>query len=379
MLLFHVFIQRVLLSCRSQNSFTEENTLASHRRDESCIMLESIEHNPFRRFLTGEPFSIQSSSPIDLQNLNAQSFQNVFTRIFNSLKREPTESSSTSFLDKQPEMQQKMNETLCDDDDMPSSSGCSSASSTSGGDDNANSEDLIKMNIGETDNLTETKTFDSANEKNDLNDNTNKEEEEYVDDFYDSFPNDILDKLPDGLREVIAHMRENTHADIRQRHKESRITMMMMAEQIRNRKKAEIYAKMLGNKPPVILNGPSNPPINHSHHPCVDIGGLTKPLKFFPRKLKKEFSCDYNILVIDNTNVTLRKKGTSQINEDEPPLEPSVMNDSNAAVEELQEFNSHNFWYISPSCIDIENELKLLKSPDLPPQGNVNSYIVEIK
>lgn len=358
--------------------------LASHRRDESCIMLESFEHNPFRRFLTGEPFSIQSSSPIDLQNMNAQSFQNVFTRIFNSLKREPTESSSTSFLDKQPEMlQQKMNETLCDDDDMPSSSGCSSASSTSGGDDNnANSEDLIKINIAEAENLTETKTFDSATVKNDLNDNTNKEVDEYFDDFYDSFPNDILDKLPDGLREVIAIMRENTHADMRQRHKESRIKMMMMAEHIRNRTKAEIRAKMLGSKSPVILNGPSNPPINHSHHPCVDVGGLTKPLKIFPRKLRKEFSCDSssvlptennsNILVIDNTNVTLRKKGTSQINEDEQPVEQNVSNDGNVAAEDLKEFNSHNYWYISPSSIDIENELKLLKSPDLPPQGNVN-------
>lgn len=350
-------------------------------------MLESIENNPFRRFLTGEPFSIQSSSPIDLQNLNAQSFQNVFTRIFNSLKRDQTE-ISTSFLDKQPE-QKQLNESLCEDDDLPSSSGCSSASSTNGGDD-ANSEDLIKINIGETDNLTDSKSFDSANASTDLNESTNKDEdEEYVDDFDDNFPNDLLDKLPDGLREVIAQIRETTNADIRQRNKESRITMMMTAEANRTQRKAELRAKMLGlAPPPVVTNGPSHP----------SSFTLSKPKKFYPWKLKQKFSStsladwsnknggapkesqpenNSNILVIDNTNVTLRKKGKSQINEDDDSNVTSsteehpsadqqqVLNESDggATGDDLKEFNTHNYWYISPSSIDIENELVRLKSP----------------
>lgn len=342
------------------------------RRDESCSMLESIEMNPFRRFLTGEPFSIQSSSPMDLQNLNAQSFQNVFTRIFNSLKRDPNDSSS-GFLDKR----DHLNESLCEDDDTPSSSGCSSASSTSGGDDNAIMAD------GEA--------KDSADEKNDLNEN---KEDDYVDDFNDCFPNDILDNLPDGLREVIVQIRETTNGDIRQRNKASRITMMLMGEENRNRRKAELRAKMLGLKPPppIVPNGQLNMSMNHSHHPCVDIGGLTKPLKF-PWELKKKFASpslanhwsnknggapqpqtNSNVLVIDNTNVTLRKKGTSQINEDDnstaitrmeeeqSTAEQQVSDESgDGAVDELKEFNTHNYWYISPSSIDIEKELFILQ------------------
>ncbi len=320
-------------------------------------MLESTKINPFRRFLTGEPFSIQSSSPQDLQNLNAQSFQSI----------------CTSFLDKR--QGQQLNETMCDDDDMPSSSGCSSASSTSGGD-----EELSKTNTGDTDSLMESKPFDLATPDSiDLKEKAMREVDRvmkkgYVDDFNDSFPNDILDTLPDGLREVIVQIRETTNADIRRRNKESRITMCLTADENRNRRKAELRAKMLGLKPPPPLV--SNGPVNYSF-PCIDVGGLTQqPLKFNPWKLKKKISSketqqtesNSNILVIDNTNVTLRKKGTSQINEDEnSSSEMSRTEDQQTSaepqggVDELQEFNTHNYWYISPSSIDIENEL--LKSP----------------
>lgn len=354
-------------------------------------MLESIESNPFRRFLTGEPFSIQSSSPMDLQNLNAQSFQNVFTRIFNSLKRDQTE-KGTSFLDKQQE-QKQLNDTLCEDDDLPSSSGCSSASSTSGGDDNANSEDLNKMNNAETDNLTEAKNFDSADAKNDLNEITNNKKAQIQDDFNDNFPNDVLDKLPDGLREVIAQIRENTNADIRLRNRESRVAMFENAEENRNKRKAELRAKMLGLPPPEGSNGPINSLVNHSHHPCVDSGGLYQPVKFSPWKLKKKLSNkelqqrpqdNSNILVIDNTKVTLRKKGTfirqiteddnsnaTSRTEDQSSADPQELAESgSAAGDELEEFNTHNYWYISPSSVDIEKELWLLKSPEPQPQGN---------
>lgn len=369
--------------------------MPTHRRDESCIMLESIKQNPFRMFLTGEPFSsIQSFSPIELMNLNMQSFQRVNKRVF-----EHTENSNI-LMDQQPQiLQQKMsNENLNDDDDMTSSSGCSSASSTDGCDDNANSEDVLKIDIVETDNLIETKNCDSANEKCDLNDNNTSKEEEYTDDFYDGFPNDLLNKLPDGLREVIAQIRETTHADLRQRHKESRLRLLRDMEHIRNTKQAEFRARLLGQKSPIVSNGPLNPPIiQSSHHPCVDIGGLTKPLKISPWKLRVKVKStndapntdaptkeqppenDSNSLVIDDTKVTLRKKGTSQINEEVDAVELSNETaESTTPVDdddELKEFNSLNYWYISPTPIILAKNTVEESNPWPEELSNVSHLI----
>lgn len=345
-------------SYRSQNSPTEERKLpAPKRRDDWCTLFESLEQNPFRRFLSGESFSnIHSASAIDL-NLTAQTFH-VSTRTLIMLRRSLKENAANA-LDEQPEVvEQKIDETLCDDDDMPSSSGCSSASSTNG--DNSESEN-------QTD----------ANRKNDLNDTTNKEEE-YSDDFYDSFPNDILNKLPDGLREVIAQIRENTHTDLRQRHKESRVTMMVMADEIRSRKKVEMRAKLLGDEPPPsVLKGPVNfyrRELRESREFGESRESRTK--SSIPRL--SWTGNESNVVVIDNTNVTLRKKGTSQINLDEEFVEEEEFTDG--AVDDLKEFNSHNYWYISPSSVDIENELKLLKSSDpQPPQGNSNCIPYTLK
>lgn len=361
----------VLTIRRSQNSYIEENTLDTSIYGEMApetLLRSAVGPNPFRRFLSGEPFSIQS-------NMNMERSIADYLPILNAPNSRGSQRREDYYVDNQ-EDEQQLSETLCEDDDMPSSSGCSSASSTSGGDDST--ENLVTK---------VTKAVETAAEKKF---DRKIIEKEYTDDF-DNVTDAGLEKLPDGLREVIAEMRESTNADIRQRNKESRISMMLAAEENRNRRKAELRAQLLGLDSPGISNGSSNSLVSQ---PVVEI---STQLKFYPWQLKNKLlrkdpvqpvqsESKPNILVIDNTNVTLRKKGTSQINEEEnqnsrtenqpvdtePSKTEQVSNETgDATVDDLREFNTHNYWYISPSYIDIEKELSLLKSPEQPPQGNV--------
>lgn len=305
-----------------------------------------------------------------MHDINAQTFRKLFDRIFKPHKQDPAESCGNFFASQKEE---QLNQSLCEDD-----SGVSSASSTTECDDIANSEDLIK--------IAEAQKAELEAEENDYKERYKKEEETYTDEFEDVVVNELIERLPDGLREVIIQMRETTNADIRDRHKHQRITRVVRATDVNNRKKTEIRAAICGERPPVFVNGPLNPPIIHSHHPCVDLGGLKRPLRIYPWKLKRKTppiesqpENNSNILVIDNTNVTLRKKGTSQINEDDDANVTSIAADQKIAEnkildesEELKEFNTHNFWHISPGIIDeLLDELSGLRSPPKP-EGNAS-------
>lgn len=290
-------------------------------------MIESSNVNPFRKFLPPDAFSIQTSLAVDLQDLNAEPIQNKRA----SLPDTPS-SNISSEEDHQPESE---------DDDMSSSSGCSSGSLTS------DDDDIVSK--------TESETGDSGIGKMDFD---ASKFGDIVDDFEDDFPNTILDTLPDGLRQVMAEVREKTNSDIRQRNKKSRITMMLTEEENRIWRKAALRMKLLGAKTP-----PKQPP-----HPGVD---LSK--KFYPRMVKTSHreqrelfrqEQNSNVLVIDNTNVTLRKKGTSQINQDEENGSASgtfqpLSHGSDGEDDELTEFNTHNYWYISPE-MDISMEISAM-------------------
>ncbi|KAG4076928.1 hypothetical protein HA402_015915 [Bradysia odoriphaga] len=362
---------------KSQNSFTEENTFPTTRSDESGSILDSTDTNPYRKFLIGETFSVQSGSLMDQQNINAQQFHSVYSRIFNSIKRDPVESKT--FVRKQQD-QQQLNDTIVDDDDT--SSGCSSGPCSDSGDDNRAIEELTFVDVAESntmenlvghmeenfmenveDNLEENFMENVEEKKEFLND------EEYVDDFNDNFSNEILNKLPDGLRELMAQIRETTNSEIRRRNKDARVILMLTAEERLNRRKAEIRFRMFGQVPAEIP--PST--LHHSHYPN---GDLKTSFKIFPWQKKIASQPESNTMVIDNTNVTLRRKGTSQINEDEnvptrteadqPTAQPQPLNENeDIDVDELAEFNGLNFWREDLGTIDVDKEVGLLKEREL--------------
>lgn len=360
---------------RSQTSFTEEHTLATPRPDESASILDSTDINPYRKFLIGEAFSVQSGSLMDQQNTNAQQFHSVYARIFNSIK--PDHLKHKSYISKQhDEQQQQLNDTILDDDDT--SSGCSSGPCSDSGDDNRAIEELTLADVVESntmDNLVENvmdnvmenvvgNVVDSAE-----NSAANKEylnDEEYVDDFDNNFSNEILNKLPDGLRELVAQIRQTTNDEIRQRNKDARVILMLTAEERLHRQKAKIRFRMFDQKS---VDFPVSP-LHHSHYPN---GDLKTSFKLFPWKKRES-----NIIVMDNTNVTLRRKGTSQINDDEdgtpqtteainqPPVQRQPLNENDECeVDDLAEFNALNFWKEDLGTIDVDKELGLLKEREL--------------
>lgn len=335
-----------------------------HRRGESCSILENAKTNPFRRFLNGEAFSIESSSPIDLKHFT-QTSQNAFPSVFCPKERRESDEFSSCFSNEK-QYEQHLNETLCQDEDESSSSGCSSASVSEDDEDDIAICKEIKIEIERNKIGNKSpKSCDAVVVKKDLNQIINNEEN-FVDDFED-VPNEILNKLPEGLRDVMAVVRETTNNDIRLRNKQLRITMVMTADQRREHRRQELRAKMLRLKlPPPIVIEYVPPPIDYLWKLIDSNDSNVKAGASQPEN-------NSNILVIDNTNVTLRKKGTSQINEvdnteadskpeDKPSDEQQAMNES----DELTEYNTHNYWHISPDCIDVEKELFILNNPPEP-------------
>lgn len=359
-----IYNDKNFLFSRSQISFTEESTFATARPHESASILDSTETNPYRKFLIGETFSIQSNSLMDQQNTNAHQFQSVYARIFNSIKLDTVDSKSM-YGCKKPD-QSPLNDTLIDDDDM--SSGCDSGACSDSG------EELTLADVADVSDSNVTDIV--VNEKKEF-----INAEEYVDDFNDNFSNEILNKLPaGGLRELVAQIRETTNAEIRQRNKDARVIMMLTADDRLGRRKLDVRSRVFCQSP---ASEVATSPLQHSHYPN---GNLKSSFKIFPWK-KKQPSAedsnnsaeDSNFMVVDNTNVTLRRKGTSQINEDEspnvtssmednqiPPAQPETFNEPrDVDVDELVEFNALNFWKEDIGTFDIDKELDLLKEREL--------------
>ncbi|KAJ6642331.1 Serine/threonine-protein phosphatase 4 regulatory subunit 1 [Pseudolycoriella hygida] len=264
---------------KSQNSFTEETTMQSYPREESPYLL-NMQENPFRRFVSSEP-----------------------TPCNNHAESKPYYGKFCSFIDaliqEEDEEQKGTSNIACDDDDMLSSSGCSSASgsesSTSSGNHSPNVDTNKVQLVTKSNDLSENKNVQEEEKKQDekqmieeeekkkvQEENRNKFEEEivktiekeYTDDLDDDLPNDVLDRFPNEFREALVELREFTNTD-----------------------------------------DPPSSPIKDDFETPKD-----------PEK-------NSDILVIDNTNVTLRKKGTFQLNAD-------------SDEEDLKEYNTHNFWYV---------------------------------